>query len=158
MLTFCAHGKSVQNKMQARTNILRSLDGSSYEWKQLCMNPLHAVDVRSAINNYSTNPITANRPPPIDGSDQELPRRTSATLAQLRSGWNIPSWCTSSVQCPQETDNTRNNITMDQPQRSSDIPWPRHWRKLWRNMKRYNNNNNWKFWIIDLTKFVNNNS
>ena len=29
MLTFCAHGKSVQNKMQARTNILKSLAGSS---------------------------------------------------------------------------------------------------------------------------------
>ena len=27
MLTFCAHSKSVQNKMQARTNILKSLAG-----------------------------------------------------------------------------------------------------------------------------------
>ena len=26
------------------------------------------LNIRSAINNYSTNPITANRPPPIDGS------------------------------------------------------------------------------------------
>ena len=34
----------------------------------------------------SINPITANRPR-IDGSEQELPRRTRATLAQLRSGW-----------------------------------------------------------------------
>ena len=50
------------------------------------MKSIHTVDVRSAINNYSTNPITANRPPPIDGSEQELPRRTRATLAQLRSG------------------------------------------------------------------------
>ena len=30
MLTFCAHGKSVQNKMQARTNILKSLARSSW--------------------------------------------------------------------------------------------------------------------------------
>ena len=30
MLTFCAHGKSVQNKMQGRTNILKSLAGSSW--------------------------------------------------------------------------------------------------------------------------------
>ena len=30
MLTFCAHGKSLQNKMQARTNILKSLAGSSF--------------------------------------------------------------------------------------------------------------------------------
>ena len=30
MLTFCAHGKLVQNKMQARTNILKSLAGSSW--------------------------------------------------------------------------------------------------------------------------------
>ena len=26
------------------------------------MKSIHTVDVRSAINNYSTNPITANRP------------------------------------------------------------------------------------------------
>ena len=30
MLTFCVHGKSVQNKMGARTNILKSLAGSSW--------------------------------------------------------------------------------------------------------------------------------
>ena len=30
MLTFCTHGKSVQNKIQARTNILKSLPGSSW--------------------------------------------------------------------------------------------------------------------------------
>ena len=30
MLTFCAYGKSMQNKMQARTNILKSLAGSSW--------------------------------------------------------------------------------------------------------------------------------
>ena len=29
MLTFCVHGKSVQNNMLARTNILKSLAGSS---------------------------------------------------------------------------------------------------------------------------------
>ena len=51
------------------------------------MKSINTVDVRSAINNYSTNPITANRPPPIDGSEQELPMRTRATLEQLRSGW-----------------------------------------------------------------------
>ena len=31
MLTFCPHGKSVQNRMQARTNILKSLAGSSWD-------------------------------------------------------------------------------------------------------------------------------
>ena len=51
------------------------------------MKSIHTVDVRSAINNYSTNPITANRPPPTDRSEQELPRRTRVILAQLRSGW-----------------------------------------------------------------------
>ena len=30
MLTFCARGKSVQNKMEARTNILKYLAGSSW--------------------------------------------------------------------------------------------------------------------------------
>ena len=35
---------------------------------KLCMKSIHKADIRSAINNYSTNPITANRPPPIDGS------------------------------------------------------------------------------------------
>ena len=54
---------------------------------KLGMKSIHTVDVRSAINNYSTNHITANKPPPIDGSEQELPRRKRATLAQLRSGW-----------------------------------------------------------------------
>ena len=49
---------------------------------KLVMKSIHTVNVRSAINNYSTNPITANRPPPIDGSEQELPRRTRATLAE----------------------------------------------------------------------------
>ena len=42
---------------------------------------IHTVEVRSAISNYSTNPISANRPPAIDGSEQELPRRTRAILA-----------------------------------------------------------------------------
>ena len=37
---------------------------------KLGMKSIHIVDVRSARNNYSTNPITANRPPPIDGSEQ----------------------------------------------------------------------------------------
>ena len=45
------------------------------------MKSIRTVEVRSAISNYSTNPIAANRPPPIDGSEQELPRRTRATLA-----------------------------------------------------------------------------
>ena len=58
---------------------------------KLGMKSIHTVDVRSAINSYSTNPITANRHPPIDGSEQELPRRTRATLEQLRSRWcHIP--------------------------------------------------------------------
>ena len=34
---------------------------------KLGMKSIHTVDVRSAINNYNTNPITANRQPPIDG-------------------------------------------------------------------------------------------
>ena len=51
---------------------------------QANLKSIHTADVRSAINNYSTNPITANRPLQIDGSDYELPRKTRATLAQLR--------------------------------------------------------------------------
>ena len=51
------------------------------------MKSIHTVDVRSAINNCSINSITANSPPPIDGLEQELPRKTRATHAQLRSGW-----------------------------------------------------------------------
>ena len=54
---------------------------------KLGMKSINTVDVRSAINNYITNPLTANSPTPIDESEQELPRRTKATLAQLRSGW-----------------------------------------------------------------------
>ena len=54
---------------------------------KLGMKSIHTVDVRCAIINYSTNLITANRPLPSDGSEQKLPRRTRATLAQLRSGW-----------------------------------------------------------------------
>ena len=51
------------------------------------MQSIHTVDVRRALNNYLTNPITANRLHPIDGSEQKLPRRTKATLAQLKSVW-----------------------------------------------------------------------
>ena len=136
---------------------------------------IHTADVSSAINNYITNPFTANRPPPIAGLEQELPRRTRTTLVQLISGWcdtiinhytsrintlnsrhlpklwYIPSWCTPSVQLSQETDNTGNNITMDQPQRSSDILWSRHWKKrileIWNVI---NNNIHSKMQLISL--------
>ena len=54
---------------------------------KLGMKSVHTADVRSAINNYNTNPITANRPPPIVESKQELPRRTRTALPQMRSGW-----------------------------------------------------------------------
>ena len=54
---------------------------------KLGMKSIHTVDISSAINNYSTNSITANRPPAIDGSQQDLPRNTEAILAQLRSKW-----------------------------------------------------------------------
>ena len=52
------------------------------------MKSIHIVDVRSAINNYSINPITAYRPHPIYWSEQELPRRTRETLAQYMSRIN----------------------------------------------------------------------
>ena len=43
------------------------------------MKSIPTVNVRSAINNYSNNPITANRPPPIDGLEQELPTNMGNT-------------------------------------------------------------------------------
>ena len=51
---------------------------------KLSMKSIHTVDVRSAINNYST---TANRPHTIDGSEHELPRRRRTPLAPFVSGW-----------------------------------------------------------------------
>ena len=70
-------------KEKIESFIPRGLNQANFK---LGMKSIHTVDVRSTVNNYS-NPITANRLSPIDGSEQELPRRTRATLAQLRSGW-----------------------------------------------------------------------
>ena len=52
MLTFCAHGKSVQNKMQARTNILKSLAGSSWGKDKETLTITYIAIGRS-ISNYA---------------------------------------------------------------------------------------------------------
>ena len=52
MLTFCTHGKSVQNKMQARTNILKSLAGSSWGKDKETLTIIYKAIGRS-IANYA---------------------------------------------------------------------------------------------------------
>ena len=74
MLTFCAHGKSVQSKMQARMNILKSLAGSSWGKDKETLTVTCKAICRS-IENYAapiwSHPKSANAvlPPPIAGSE-----------------------------------------------------------------------------------------
>ena len=54
MLMFCAHGKSVQNKMQASTNILKSLAGSSWDKEKKLTITYKAIG-RSILNYAAPN-------------------------------------------------------------------------------------------------------
>ena len=53
MLTFCAHGKSVENKMQARTNELKSLAGSSWDKDKETL----TITYKPSVHLYQTVPV-----------------------------------------------------------------------------------------------------
>ena len=49
---------------------------------------LHTNSVQDTISNQSNNPILNEPAPPIHKSEKNLPRKSRATLAQLRSGYS----------------------------------------------------------------------
>ena len=49
---------------------------------------IHTNTVLQTIDDMGANPVLGARPPPIDKSEQSLPRRQRCVLAQLRSGFS----------------------------------------------------------------------
>ena len=52
---------------------------------------LHTTIVAKTIDSLRPNVILSGRPPPIDKSEKQLSRHQRTTLAQLRSGYCIPT-------------------------------------------------------------------
>ena len=79
MLTLCAHGKSVQNKMQVRTNILKSLAGSRWGKDKETLTITYKAIGRS-IANYAA-PIWS--PQLSTPSWNDIQRAQNATLRTI---------------------------------------------------------------------------
>ena len=85
----------VRNKrntiMKYKPNLEQHLQGSSNisndEYKQM-NKAIHTESVRETILSYNTNKVLNERPPEINESESQLPRKSRTTLAQLRSSYS----------------------------------------------------------------------
>ncbi|KAI5753538.1 hypothetical protein M8J77_001119 [Diaphorina citri] len=58
------------------------------EHLKICNGEIHTKTVEDTIQNFKPNKVLNEAPPPIAKEEKELPRKTRARLAQLRSGWS----------------------------------------------------------------------